>query len=138
MIILRGAFGLGMLAAGFFTVVFYHRRCPFARLSPGVGARLGAVSGAVGFVLVAIPAAIVTLLFQSGGESRSLVMQSFEQFAAGSSDPRAQQILEYLKTPRDFMLLMSVGLIVTLFAFLILSGLGGALGSALLRHRQRM
>ena len=45
--------GLGMLAAGFLSVVLYRRRCPAVHLTAGMGARLGALTGGLGFAALA-------------------------------------------------------------------------------------
>ena len=41
-------FGLGMLIGGTLSVVFYRRRTPLANVTPGMGARLGMISGILG------------------------------------------------------------------------------------------
>ena len=51
MFIPLGGFGLGMIAAGVLSVLFYRRRNPVSNLTPAMGARLGAVrSRNVGFL----------------------------------------------------------------------------------------
>ena len=137
MLIPVGAFGLGMLASGALAVMFYRRRNPVANVTPGAGARLGALSGALGFCIFAIFTAIEMLIFRSGGQLRDALLQAIQQSAARSSDPQAQQILEYLKTPQGLALMMVLGLIVMGLAFLIFASLGGALAAALLRRKDR-
>jgi len=138
MIIPLGAFGLGMLAAGALSVVLYRRRNPAANLTPGMGARLGAVSGALGFGIFAIFTSVEVVVFRSGGQLRAALLEAVQQSAARSSDPQAQQLLEYLKTPQGLALVMVLGLIVMFVAFLVFSSLGGALGAALLRRKERL
>ncbi len=135
MIIPLGAFGLGMLAVGALSVLLYRRRNPAANLTPGMGARLGAVSGALGFGIFAILTSVEMLVFRSGGQLRAALLEAVQQSAARSSDPQAQQLLEYLKTPQGLALVMVLGLIVMFVAFLVFSSLGGALGAALLRRK---
>jgi hypothetical protein len=137
MLIPVGAFGLGMLASGALAVMFYRRRNPVANVTPGIGARLGALSGALGFGIFAIFTATEMLIFRSGGQLRDALLQAIQQSAARSSDPQAQQMLEYLKTPQGLALMMVMGLIVMGLAFLIFSSLGGALAAALLRRKDR-
>jgi hypothetical protein len=138
MMIPVGAFGLGMLAAGALSVMFYRRRNPAANVTPGMGARLGALSGALGFGVFAIFTAIEMLIFRSGGQLRDALLQAIQQSAARSSDPAAQQVLEYLKSPEGLALMMVLGFIMMGLAFLIFSSLGGALAAALLRRKDRM
>ena len=138
MLIPLGGLGLGMLAAGVLCVLLYRRRVPAANLTPGMGARLGAVSGTMGFGVFAIFTAIEVLVFHNGGELRAALLQAVQQSATRSSDPQAQQVLDYLKSPPGLALIMALGLMVMFAAFLIFSSLGGAIGAALLRRRNRL
>jgi hypothetical protein len=131
-------FGLGMAAAGVLAVLFYRRRIVIGEITTGLGARLGALSGTLGFGIFAIFTAIELLVFHSGGELRAAMLEAIEQSAARSADPNAQQLLEYLKSPAGLALMMGVGLAVMLVVFLIFSSLGGALGAVLLRRKSRM
>lgn len=131
-------FGLGMGAAGILAVLFYRRRTVILEITPGMGARLGALSGTLGFGIFAIFTAIELLVFHSGGELRAAMLEAIQQSAARSADPQAQQLLEYLKSPAGLALMMGVGLAVMLVIFLIFSSLGGALGAVLLRRKSRM
>lgn len=134
---LGASFGLGMLAAGFLCVLFYRRRVPNANPSPWMGARLGAVSGALGFVLFGVLTLLETTLFRAGSEFRSALVQAVEQAAARNHDPQAQQMLQYLKTPQGLVVVMVMGLTAMFFVFLIFSSLGGAVGAAILRRKGR-
>jgi hypothetical protein len=138
MVIPLGAFGLGMLAAGALSVLLYRRRNPGASLTAGVGARLGALSGMLGFGIFAFFTAIETLLFHTGGELRAALLEAIKQSAARSSDPQAQQVIEYLQSPPGLALVMAAGLIVMLIAFLIFSCLGGVIGAALMRQKDKV
>jgi hypothetical protein len=138
MFIPLGAFGLGMIAAGVLAVLFYRRRHAFGLLTAGVGARLGAVSGIFGFAMFAVFTAIEVLVFHSGGQLRAALLEAVQQSASRTSDPQAQQILDYLKSPPGLALVMGIGLAVTFVAFLILSSLGGALAAVLLRRKEKL
>lgn len=132
-----GAFALGMLAAGALSVVFYHRRNPAAAVTPAVGARLGAVSGVLGFGILALLIAIEVAVFRSGQELRAALLDALKQSAARNPDPQAQQLLQYLNTPQGLALVVVLLLIVVFLIFLTLSTLGGALGAALWRRKER-
>ena len=131
---LGASFGLGMLAAGFLAVVFYRRRVPNASLRPGKGARLGVVSGALGFGMFAVVTSIQMVIFHSG-DLRAQLLDALQESASRTSDPQAQQMLDYFRTPPGLVLMMIVGLILMFIAFVLFSALGGALGAALLRRR---
>jgi hypothetical protein len=132
---LGASFILGMLAAGFLAIVFYRRRVPAANLAPGKGARLGAVSGAISFGMFAIVTSIEMILLHSGDQLRARLLEALQQSASRTSDPQAQQVLDYFRTPPGLVLIMILGLIFMFLAFVVLSALGGAVGAALLRRK---
>ena len=138
MIIPLGAsFGLGMIAAGFLCVLFYRRRSFDANLTSGLGARLGALSGMLGFGIFALLTGLETALFHSGGELRNALRQAIDQAASRNTEPQAQQMLQYLKSPQGLALVMIMGLMMMFVLFLILSSLGGVLGAVMLRRKER-
>jgi hypothetical protein len=128
---------LGMLAAGFLSVVLYRRRCPTIHVTAGMGARLGALTGVLGFGAVAATLALWTA-FRSGKEIHDAILNFLQNYAANSADPRMQQLLELLKTPEGFTFFMILSLIVSLVSFLIFSSLGGAIGAFLLHRKERL
>jgi hypothetical protein len=129
-------FGLGMLIGGSLSVVFYRRRIPVAQVTPGMGARLGMVSGILGGGIFAALLSIGTMLFHAWDSIRAKLIEVVEQTAARNPDPQAQQAMEFFKSPEGIVLLLTTALIGTLIAFVIFSGLGGVLGAALLRRRE--
>jgi hypothetical protein len=131
-------FGLGMFMGGALSVILYRRRKFMADITPGMGARLGIVSGLFGFAILTVPLALGTAFFHMGDELRARMVVMVEQAAARSSDPQMQQIVEMVKTPDGSALFLSVGLILTFVAFVVVCGLGGAAGAALLRRKQRL
>src|ERR1700688_763205 len=116
--------GLGMLAAGFLSVVLYRRRCPAAHVSAGLGARLGALTGGLGFGVLAAILGLWTV-FRSGKEIHDALLHYIQQYAARSSDPHMQQVLDLFNTPEGFTFIMILTLIMTLAAFAIFASLGG-------------
>jgi hypothetical protein len=129
-------FGLGMLIGGSLSVVFYRRRIPVVHVTPGMGARLGMVTGILGGGIFAALLSIGTMLFHAWDSVRAKLIEVVEQTAARNPDPQAQQALEFFKSPEGIVLLLTTALIGTLIAFVIFSGLGGALGAALLRRKE--
>jgi hypothetical protein len=128
--------GLGMLAIGFLTVVLYRRRSPLTHLTAGMGARLGALAGGLGFGVLAAILALWTA-FRSGKEIHDAFLNYIQQNSASSSDPRMQQVIDLFNTPDGFAFIMILTLIMTLIAFLIFSSAGGALGAFLLYRKDR-
>jgi hypothetical protein len=135
--LLRTPAALAMLAAGFFCVLLYRRRSHAGQITAGMGARLGALTGALGFT---IPAAIVALAAAFGlrAQIQETFLKALQEYAAHSSDPHVTQLLELSNSPEGFTLLMTLFLVMTLVAFLIFSSLGGVLGALLLRRKDRM
>jgi hypothetical protein len=129
--------GLGMLAAGFLSVVLYRRRCPMTHVTGGMGARLGALTGVLGFGAVTVILALWTA-FRSGKEIHDAFLNYIQQYATRSSDPHMQQVLELFNTPEGFTFIMILSLIMTLVAFLIFSSLGGAIAAFLLHRKDRL
>jgi hypothetical protein len=125
-----------MLAAGFLSVVLYRRRCPATHLTAGMGARLGALTGALGFGVLAAILALWTAV-RSGKEIHDALLNYIQQYAAHSSDPHMQQVMEIFNTPEGFTFIMILTLIMTLIAFTIFSSLGGAVGAFLLYRKDR-
>ena len=129
-------FGLGMLIGGCLAVVFYRRRIPVAHVTPAMGARLGMVAGILGGGIFAALLSVGTMLFHAWDSVRGKLIEIVEQTAARNPDPEARQALEFFKSPNGIVLLLTTAVIATLIAFVIFSGLGGALGAALLRRKQ--
>jgi hypothetical protein len=128
--------GLGMLAAGFLSAFFYRLGNRFAHLTPAVGARLGALSGALGFLFLML---ILAMAVATQGEKfHQMAVQYIQQYFSGNTDPEMQKVLELYKTPRTFWWMMALGSAMSLILSLILSAIGGALGAALLRAKERL
>ena len=138
MFILVKTIVLWMIAAGILAVLLYRRRNPGGSLTPGMGARLGAVSGALGFGVFAVFTAIEVLVFHSGGQLRAELLEAIEQTALRTSDPQAQQVVTYFKSPPGLALFMALTLVTTFFLFLIFASLGGSLAATLLRRKERL
>ena len=126
-----------MIASGVLAVLFYSRRRLIISLNSGVGAKLGALSGVFGFAIFCFFTALEMLVFHSGGQLRAALLEAVQQSAARTSDPQAQQVLEYLKSPQGLTLVMAMGLAVMFVFFLLLSSAGGAITAALLRRREK-
>lgn len=129
--------GLGMLAAGFLSVVLYRRRCPATHITAGMGARLGALTGGLGFGVLAAILALWTAL-RSGKEIHDAFLNYIRETAAHTSDPRMQQVIDLVNTPDGFTFIMVLSLVLTLVGFLIFSSLGGTVGAFLLHRKDRM
>jgi len=130
------AFALGTLACGALCVIFYRRRNPSANPTAGMGARLGALAGLSGFGILALLLIVQVTVFHSGGQLKQTVMEAVRQAATRRPDPAAQQALEFLNTPQGFAVMLVIGMGFVLAVFVVLAGLGGAIGAAFLRRKE--
>jgi hypothetical protein len=126
-------FFLSLVAGGVLGIVMYRRRMSQATLTPGLGARIGAVTGLFGFGVFAVLFGLELLLSRGSGYFRQMLQQVVEQAASRNADPRAQQAIQQLMTPAGLALLITLVLVLFLAAFVALSSIGGAVGVWLLR-----
>jgi hypothetical protein len=127
-----------MLIAGALAVRFYRRRHPQAAISTGMGARLGAVSGLLGFFFYSIPQALRLAFFHLGGSVREAMRKSMEQAAAQSADPKAQELMRNLMSPEALAAFLTVLVVLFFLVFLVLSSLGGALGASVWGNKESL
>ena len=125
-------FLLWLVVGGVVGIAMYRRRAPQATLTPGLGARLGAVTGLFGFVVFAMLFGLELLVSRGSGRFRQMLQQIVEQAASRNADPRAQQAIQQMMTPAGLALLVTLVLVLFLAAFIALSSIGGALGAWLL------
>jgi len=136
MIVPLGAFGFGMLAGGWLVVVLYRRRVPNALITPGMGAKLGAASGAIGYGILIVLLALSLVFLHTGTDLRQALTQAIQQAIARSSDPEAKQALEALKSPQGMTIVLVFAFILMFCIYLIVSSIGGALSAVLLRPQK--
>jgi len=128
-------FFLWMLVGGAFAVALYGRRNS-GPITPGAGARIGAVSGLLGYILFALTYSIMLLVSRGGGTLRDDLLRRIQEVASRNPDPQAQQMMQRLMTPEGLAFIIAIGLLLFLFAFLALSSIGGALGAKLFGSRE--
>ena len=124
-----GTLGIGMALAGYFCVALYRRRT-LGPITRGLGAKLGAVSGLLGFVMFAVWTAVQVAVFHAGGELREQLMKAIEQSAAGNPDPNVQTAVAQLKTPEGLAVMMGLGLFITLVGLVVVGSIGGGIAGA--------
>jgi hypothetical protein len=130
-------FGLGIIAGGALSVALYRRRQSEVPVSVSMGARLGAISGGMAWLFLTLITTIGALAFRTGDQIRQLIFQSMEQAAARNPTVQAQELMQYVKTQDGFAVMLALILFMTLFFFVVLSTLGGMLGSTLFSRRTR-
>ena len=125
---------LWALAGGAAAVALYRRRVP-QTVTTGMGARLGAATGLVGFVPYAL--IFVGRMLFKGRELREAMRKGMEQAMANNPDPKAAEVAQWFTTPEGTALLITLMLAFFLLAFLIFSTIGGALGAALFGEKDQ-
>jgi len=133
-----GSLGLGMLVAGAISVVLYRRTRPGSNLTTWAGARLGALTGAMGFGVILFGLAVAIFGFHAGARIHDLLLNAMEQYVARHPAPQSQQVIELFKTSDGFALMMTMGLILTFLACVAFSSAGGALSAFFFRRRHRL
>jgi hypothetical protein len=124
-----GAFGPGMIVAGFLTVYLYRRRTG-QRLSVIQGAHLGWISGIFGFAIVTVLMTVVVMLLSDP----TIVAAIREQLkVAPGKEADVNQVLGMLHNPSEIF----TGLMIFFLLFTILPAFGGALGAKFLDRDSR-
>jgi hypothetical protein len=124
------------LGAGFLAVSFSRGRGPSISGS-AAGMRLGALSGIFLFFASAILETLAVTVLHKGPEIRSAMMEKVQQAAARYPGPDVQPFEDFVKSPGGFEIMLAASLIFGFLAFIVLGGIGGAVGSALLGRRNR-
>lgn len=127
---------LWMLGGGMLAVVIYRRRQHLGFLSAGMGARLGAMAGLMGFVIFGLLSLVQMLTMRGTGQLRAALEQALKASAAHSGNPEAQQMVQQFLTPEGMRLLLALGIVLMLVLFLALSSLGGAIAATISGRRE--
>ena len=133
LVIPYAVFGPAFLLGGAVAVMFYCRRKDRSP-TPGAGAKIGAVSGGLGFLFSAIP--LVATLVYRPEELRKSVLESVGQMAGRGYDPqKVQQLEDILKTQAGLTFFVVLGVVVMFVIFVAGASIGGAFCAAWLRKR---
>ena len=129
---------LWLLGAGAFSVWLYQRRVPGTFVTPGMGMRIGAVSGAIGYVATTIWS--VLRFAANSQEFRTAMQEQMDKSLAANPDPRAQEIMRQfignLNTPQGLATFFVLILVIMAVVFVIFSAAGGALGASMFARRR--
>ncbi len=129
---------LGIVIGGFLSVFFYRRTMPVPNLTWGAGARVGALSGILGYVASIAFLRFGTSTFTAGGEFHQKLLAILQQHPPAGGNSQMQQAMDFYKSSQGFTVMIVVGLVMALAAFLLLSGLGGLIGAALLKRKTNL
>lgn len=128
---------VAMFSVGFLAVVFYRQRRREIVIKAVAGAGLGALGGLLWFAMSSVLEALIVIFLHKGPELRHELIVRIQQAASQTSDPQVLAVFERLKTQGGLEVLMLTGLFFAFLASIVLGGLGGALGGAILGRRDR-
>jgi hypothetical protein len=128
---------LWMLGTGALAVGLYQRRVPGFYVTPGMGMRIGALSGTIAYVVTTFWS--VFQFVKDNQQFRSILTEQMEKTISANPDPRAQEIMRQfmnnLNTPQGLATFFVIILIIMAVVFVIFSAAGGALGASMFGRR---
>lgn len=129
-----------MVAAGGLSIAFYMRFEPHAEVRTSTGLKMGALAGLFGFLLYGIMFSLTMISAQTRSQFRADTAKALQDAAAKATDPRAADMvrgfIDHLNTTSGLASMFVLMLIFTLVFFVLLSGIGGAVGASLFGHRR--
>ncbi len=136
--ILGIGFFLWALGAGAWAVGLYHRRRPSHLLTGGQGAGIGALTGAVTFLVYSLLLLVGIAFFNTGQQLRDAISTAFRDAAARSGDtPQTQELIAFVSSPAGFAMVVTFTVLVFLVIFLASGAIGGLIGASSSRRRAR-
>lgn len=129
---------VAILVMGFLASLFFRQGRPAGFIKASVGFRLGALSGLFSAGFMALFTAVGTLLPDVRDKLHEQTIEYFQQAAASQPDnPQVKVLLDQLKTPEGYLALMILFGVLLIFVSILLGGLGGAIGAAILSRREK-
>jgi hypothetical protein len=129
------AFPAAALGAGFLAVALYRWRTA-GPVRAGLGAQLGAISGILCFGILAAFASLAATVPDLRGKLRDQFLELIQKAAESRpGNAQVQVVLEQIKTPEGFIMVLIIWSVLLLIFSIILATLGGALGGAILSRR---
>jgi len=131
-------FPAAAITGGFLAVVFYRRRHIETVITTGLGVRLGAACGLVCFLIFGIFTAVASTATDVRAKFQAQMLDAAQRWAAShSADPQTKAVLDSLKTPEGLAMMMVFAGIAIFLLFIVLAGIGGALGGVFFSRRDR-
>jgi hypothetical protein len=125
--------------AGLLAVELYGRKVPERRISPGVGAGIGLLTGFFGFLMFSLPALPYSLWDMAHHPDPAFIQQLHAQLdpaLRANPTPQMQQIVQYLLSPSGLIVIVITSFVFLLVLTLALSAIGGAIGANLANRRR--
>jgi uncharacterized membrane protein len=132
---------LCMVAAGGIAITLYKRRMPYVSVPGRRGFRIGALAGFFGFLFNAAISVFSMLSLENRVALRDAMQERLKEALSVNSDPAAQQMVKNLgdmiSTPTGLAALFAVSLSLFGLIFVLLGGIGGAIGASLFGKKSR-
>ena len=137
MVIPYAVLGPAFLLGGGLSVMLYRRASGGIVPAPGAGARIGAASGAFGFLYLAVLAVAIAVYYPAA--TRESMLASVSQMTARGYNPQqVAQAEELIKSPGGVMVVLGFILFMMLLIMVAGSSIGGAFYAAWSRRRSRL
>ena len=131
---------LWMLGAGAMCVNLYRRQVPGTVITPGMGMRLGALSGAIGFVVNAIVTTAAFVGRRGSGEFQQAMQEQMKKQMGNTPDPKVQEMMQrmvgWMSTPQGAATMILLVLLIMGMVFVLFTAAGGALGASMTGSRR--
>jgi len=128
--------GLAFLLGGAWGARLYLRKTRAVSITAGVGAQIGAASGAFGFLFFAV--IIVATAVYRADEIRKAMADYAHQLTGRGVDPdKIKQMIDTVNAPGGLGVMVAFALCVLLAVFVVGSSIGGAWYTAWTRKRLR-
>lgn len=127
--------GLLVFIACVMGAVSWYRRKHSGTLTATQGAKLGAVTGVLGFVLPLI--IVIVLMVRQSAEYRKQMELVIQQKLGPNPDPQALQIAHWFSSPQGFVFSVIFTVLFLLAIVAIISSLAGAVSAAGFSNRRR-
>lgn len=128
---------VAMPGVGFLAVIFYRQSLPGLRIKPLTGAGVGAVGGAIWFVVSSILGMVVVTIQHKGDEIRNQLIDRINQAATQTSDPQALAMFNQLKSPGGIIAMIVIGVVLAFLLATVVGSLGGALGAVIFGRQNK-
>jgi hypothetical protein len=129
---------VAMLAAGFLAVIFNGQRRSGIPLRASEAAKLGALAGILCSGVLSLLMAFAVTVPDARSKMQDQYIESAQKFAAWfPADSNLQALIDQLRTPRGFAMVLIETCVVLFLLSIVVAGLGGILGRTILSRRDR-
>ena len=120
----------------------YQKQVPGTMITPGMGMRLGALTGVFSFVVNALVTTLSFVAFRSSADFRRAMQEQMDKQMATNPDPKVKEIMqhfmEWMSSPQGAATLIVVAVVVMAVVFIVFTAAGGALGASVFGKRREL